>query len=226
MLGNVMLRTAGENERGFDTAAVVTPAVALRMKQAGYQFVMRYIRRDPAHAYDLTIAEATGILDAGLGLMLVQHVAPDNWHPTAVLGSQYGHTAAQEASKLGYPAGGIVWCDLEMVAHGTAPSLIIGYCNSWFSEVEAAGYEPGLYVGYGCGLTAQQLYKNLRFRRYCSGYNLDQDQIPAVRGVQMQQRAYPGIRAVPGVPFSYDVDVCMADHLGSWVVIVERGSLT
>ena len=57
------------------TAALSAEARALLA--AGYRFVVRYVRRTARHRYDITAEEADVILSAGLGLMLVQHVAPD-----------------------------------------------------------------------------------------------------------------------------------------------------
>lgn len=222
MNATMQLIDAPDGAKGFDCNATVTPQVAVRFKNAGYTYAMRYVRRGPYHATDITADEADGILDAGLGLMLVQHVAPDNWHPDADRGTAYGTTAGEEAAKIGYPEGGLVWCDLEMVAPHTTPSLILGYCNAWYQAVNSAGYVPALYVGYGCGLSAQELYHGLLFRHYASGFNLSADQIPAGRGVQVKQRPYPGPHAIPGVPFEYDVQVCMADALGSRAIMVVR----
>ena len=59
---------------------------------------VRYVRRKDQHAYDLTHAEAAGLLDAGIGLMIVQHVAPEGWTPTIKDGASYGSTAAAEST--------------------------------------------------------------------------------------------------------------------------------
>ena len=100
--------------------------------------------------------------------------------------------------------------------------------------MKGAGYDPGLYVGYGCILTSDQLYYKLKFRRYWGAYNLNTDSVPSVRGLCMWQGAYPPVltdaqyaerlqraqglsphkqphRRVPGVPFEYDVDVVERD---------------
>lgn len=207
------LMLAPEASRGFDANTPISTAAAKAFRDAGYTFAIRYVRRTTHHTYDLTAAEAERILAAGLGLMIVQHVAPEGWKPTAQLGSAYGATAAEEARLVGYPAGGILWCDLEGVARGTPAADVIDFCNAWHEAVAAAGYDPGLYVGYAAGLTADQLYSALRFQRYWSAYNLDRDLYPAVRGVQMRQGPYPR-GGLEGIPFEFDTDVIQSDAMG------------
>jgi hypothetical protein len=101
------------------------------------------------------------------------------------------------------------------VASHVPPADVVLYCNNWFDQVKAHGYDPGIYVGYGAGLTADWLYRKLRFSRYWAAYNLNKDSVPAVRGVQMKQGAYPG--PIPGIKYKFDTDVCRADLKGSRV---------
>ena len=120
--------------------------------------------KDKPHASALSAAEASNLLNAGLGIMLVQYVESESaWTPTAKKGATNGGVAASEAERLGVPWGVTIWCDLEGVAVGTPRQQVIDYCNRWHSAVSGAGYVPGLYVGYHSGLTATQLYAKLRF---------------------------------------------------------------
>jgi hypothetical protein len=81
--------------------------------------------------------------------------------------------------------------------------------------VELAGFRPGLYVGYGARLTADQLYWKLRFDSYWSAYNLNADHVPAVRGVQMRQHAASLEDLIIGFTNqTMDVDTIHADALG------------
>jgi hypothetical protein len=193
-------------------------AAAKLMKAADYDFVVRYVRRSANHAYDITASELLGLLQAGLGVMLVQHVAPPNWQPIAANGKGYAAIAVDHAQKVGYPLGATLWCDLEGVASREWPPMapdVIGYCNAWCDRASSGGYIPGLYVGDSCGLTALQLYRELRFQEYWSAYNLNLDNFPAVRGVQMLQHPYPPAdRRVAGIDFKYQEDVIRPDALG------------
>lgn len=204
---------------GFDANSPLTPRTAAIFKESGYRFTIRYVRRAAVHSYDISKQEVEDILSSGLGLMLVQHVAPDGWRPSAVLGAQYGRTAAQESIKVGYPEGGILWCDLEGVARDVPALSVVDYCNTWYQHVKAGGFEPGLYVGYACGLSAERLYRDLQFSRYWSAYNLNGNSFPAIRGVQMKQGPFPGRAALPDIPFEYDTNVTNADKKGDRVIL-------
>ena len=99
---------------------------------------------------------------------------------------------------------------------GTDPEQIIRYANLWHEAVAAAGYLPGVYIGSGARLSAQQLYNRLRFTRYWAAFNLNADEFPVVRGVCMRQ-----VRARPpaGVRFQIDADVVQEDALGGLPVL-------
>lgn len=207
--------TAPDGVRGFDTAETVTPKSAAAMRAHGYRFCVRYVRRDKPHASALSASEAKSLLGNGIGLMLVQYVESEaSWNPTATKGTTNGRVAGAEAAKLGVPWGVTIWCDLEGVAPRTASSKVIDYCNNWHLAVASAGYVPGLYVGYHAGLNATQLYRALRFSHYWSAYNLNADQAPAVRGVQMKQAQRRQQDSVSSAGFDFQVDTVRADALG------------
>lgn len=207
--------------RGFDADATITAAIAGAFAGHGYRFCVRYVRREVKHPHDLTADEATIILDAGLALMAVQHVeSEESWVASAGKGSANGQAAAEDATAIGIPSGVTVWCDLEGVAVETPAQDVIDYCNQWHSVVAAAGFVPGLYVGYHAGLNASQLYRSLRFTHYWSAYNLNADQAPAVRGVQMRQAVPKNLDRVPGVALEFQVDSIRADALGGLPTLV------
>jgi len=211
-MGQIIVAPAGA--RGFDTNNVTT-AVAGSFASAGYRFAVRYIRRDPAHASDLSADEIAALHRAGLAVMLVQHVESEEcWWPTDDKGRQYGANAVDACRQLAVPAGVSAWLDLEGVATDVAPDRIIRYCNLWFDVVAAAGFTPGLYVGWQSGLNPQQLHDLLKFKRYWAAYNLNLDAYPAVRGVCMRQRPALAGSIPSGVPFEIDTNVVQPDALG------------
>lgn len=204
-----------DGSKGFDANVRVTKKDAALFWDAGYRFCVRYVRRDQASVHDLSVSELVGLLSAGLGVMVVQHVHPEGWHPLGLIGKSYGAIAAETARQVGIPPSVTVWCDLEGIANHTPASDVIAFCNAWYDSVVAAGFDPGLYVGFGCGLTSQQLYRNLKFKRFWSAYNLNKDNYPAVRGVQMRQGPYPApAHRVKGIAFEYDTDTISVDAMG------------
>ena len=207
--------TAPDGVRGIDTTERIAPRTAAALRTHGYRYCVRYVRRDKPHASALNSAEARSLLDEGLGLMLVQYVESESaWIPSARKGTTNGSVAAAEAEKLGVPWGVTIWCDLEGVKVGTPRQQVIDYCNRWHAAVSGAGYVPGLYVGYHPGLSATQLYLRLRFSHYWAAYNLNADQVPAVRGVQMKQSLRRPADAILGVQLDFQVDRINADRLG------------
>jgi len=180
-----------DGTHGFDANSFISPELSKKFRNDGMRFCIRYVPRVKPNPNDISASEAAGILDCGLGLMLVQHVHPDSeregWSPTGLMGSQYGSFAASSAFVVGYRYGGMLWCDLEGVKPHTDPRDVIAFCNNWYHEVGQAGFTPGLYVGFDAGLDANDLYYKLKFSHYWRAYNLNQDQWPAVRGLQMTQ---------------------------------------
>ncbi len=201
--------------RGFDTTETVGPKTAVAFRRSGYRFAVRYVRRDKPHASALKASEARSLLATGIGLMLVQYVESESaWTPGAAKGTKNGGVAASECELLGVPWGVTVWCDLEGVAPGTSSQRVIDYCNAWHAAVAGAGYTPGVYVGYRAGLTPRQLYRALRFTHYWGAYNLNVDQYPAVRGIQMKQGRARQSDRPNGVTIDFQTDRIRADALG------------
>jgi Domain of unknown function (DUF1906) len=216
MIANAHVFTAPDGQMGFDCDHALTADECKLFVDASYAFVVRYVPRTTRHPQDLTADEVDVILTSGLGLMVVQHVEaadPPWWVPSGEKGGNYGATASRESIACGIPSGVSVWCDLEGVDPHAPASAVLDYCTRWFKCVAAAGFLPGLYVGYNPGLSPSQLY-SLPFTHYWSSYNLNTDQYPAVRGVQMKQSEYPGVDDVPGIGFQFDVNHTMADKLG------------
>jgi hypothetical protein len=214
------LVTLSAGSRGFDANTTINAATAKRFLDSGHSFAVRYVRRTTAHAFDITMTELDTIVGSGLALNLVQHVASPGWAPTLDLGKEYGDNAVDHAKAVGYLSGAHLWCDLEEVHKGSTPDDVAAYCNAWHKAVSDAGFIPGLYVGYNCGLSATELYSRLRFAAYWSAYNLNTDNVPAVRGVMMQQKPYPPIAQRVPCGFEYDVDVITVDAKGDTPILV------
>lgn len=215
--------SAYDGVRGFDTSEKVSARTAQLFYRAGCRFAVRYVRRETAHPSDLSATEAKLLLDAGLGVMLVQYVESESsWSPTAAKGTRNGTTAAGEAERLGFPWGITIWCDVEGIAAGASSQTVIDYCNRWHEAVSKAGYVPGIYVGYHARLSPRQLYRSLRFTHYWGAYNLNSDQYPEVRGLQMKQSQAVRSSKLSGVAISYQTDRVAADALGGRPTLLAR----
>lgn len=78
------------------------------------------------------------------------------------------------------------------------------YCHHGYSRVAAAGYVPGVYIGWQRGLTGQQPY-DLPSSRCWAAYNVEGVSMPHPRGDQLVQSCGSGDVGSPGTDV-YDVD--------------------
>lgn len=218
---NGELVDAPDGVRGFDCNQTLDATLVKALFDAGYRFAIRYVRREQPHHSDLTAEEAETILEGGLALVAVQHVESESsWSPSESKGRQYGTTAAAEVLAIGFPAGAVVWCDLEGVAPHTGSDDVVAYCREWARAVADAGFQPGLYVGWHCGLTPEQLYHQTPFTRYWAAYNLNADQFPETRGVQMRQHEAKASDIPRNADIGLDVDTTAADALGDHATLL------
>lgn len=196
---------------GFDCNTRLNAASVKKLKDAGFAYAIRYVaRKSKVGDSDLTIAEAEAILDGGLALMPVQHVAKAGWKPSKDKGEAYGASAVKHVNDIGFPEGVNVWLDLEGVSSTASSDDIIQYCNSWFKVVEDAGYVPGVYVGANSGLSGDQLYWQLRTKHYWKSGSI----VPEIpqRGYCMIQRIKQNDK-VGGVEI--DRNLTQADGFGN-----------
>jgi len=158
---------------GFDASTYVDPTAAAQFVAAGYEFVVRYIRRDqhvnlePASGWPVSLStrELEQLLDAGLCVSLVQFA---RFHGKNYLGArhgaQMGHNAAWNARNLGAPEGTTIWYDAEWTDN-PSDRAIMDELRAWAKAVSDGGYRAGVYVGYD-GLSGAQWYSLPYVRAY------------------------------------------------------------
>ena len=203
---------------GFDTADVLNAVSARDYFNRGFRFCVRYVGREKGGSsyVDINQAEAQAIVDAGLALTVAQHPLDPGWVPTAQMGHDFGNYAALAVGQAGLLPGMNLWLDLEGVRDGVSSDDVIAYCNAWFSEVENLGFASGIYIGAAPGLTADQLYWDIKTKHYWkSGSGASAgvpDNIP-LRGYQLVQRI-----TNPNAPSDSNVTQTDAFGLGAmWV---------
>lgn len=219
------VQTIPAKARGFDCNRPLTAVEAQKMFDHGYRFAVRYVPRVNGKPHDLSRDEIDHLFAAGLAVMPVQHVESESsWIPSAEKGEEYGKGAADYCRLIGIRSKTCVWLDLEGVSIDFLPTpaerkaAIIAYCNEWFGKVAAAGFTPGIYVGWHAGLNGEELYARLKFSHYWSAFNLNADQMPAKRGVQMRQGAAKSGDVPTGLELSIDTDVVTGDQLGGFPI--------
>ena len=191
---------------GFDVNCQLTSTIAADFKEAGYEFVIRYIPRTSAVNHgNLSIGEIRTILEENLSLGIVQHCPMPGWQPSTNLGTQYGEYAAIYCKQIEIPPGINIWLDLEALATTATAQEVIDYANSWYTEVVSQGYIPGVYLGYGLPLLSpEQLYSELKFSHYWKAYN----------GPELDGRGYQIIQQTQktlGI-IQFDPDVIQKDN--------------
>jgi hypothetical protein len=199
---------------GIDTNTVMEDSHCRAAKARGFSFCLRYVSRgDRAQAGDLHESEARTILNAGLALMPVQHVARPGWSPTKSLGSTYGRNAAAHVLAIGFPAGVNVWLDLEGVKRSSSHAAVIEYCNAWIAEIELAGFVPGVYIGARAILTGDEIFWRLRARHFWRSGS----RVPDVphRGYQLIQKIIKNDK-IDGVEI--DRNLTVNDNFGQSVL--------
>jgi hypothetical protein len=215
LAGNIVPAPPGLH--GFDANTVLTEANCRAARSLGFSFCLRYVSRLAQQPPgDLSAAEAAVILNAGLALMPVQHVARAGWTPSLALGTTNGQNAATHTRDIGFPPGVNVWLDLEGVSASASRQAVIDYCNAWFQEVENAGFAPGIYVGANAILSGDELFWQLR----CKHYWKSGSKVPPIpqRGYQMIQKIIRGDE-IDGVEI--DRNLTQTDAMGGavqWLV--------
>lgn len=195
--------------KGFDCNTPLSYTAARKFVNEGYRFCLRYVPRLKSKSYDLTDDEAKNILGAGLAIMTVQHVEAGEWMPDHQKAVNYGKTAVAYTQASHIALGTCVWLDLESVSKQASKDVIVDYCNTWWSIVAEAGFTPGIYLGWQNGLTGAEAYYRLKFEHYWAAYNLNKDQHPIVRDVQMKQQTEETLGGI-----TFDPDVVYMDQKG------------
>jgi hypothetical protein len=193
------VEAAADGALGFDTSGQVNAEAAKQFKAHDFKFCLRYLSLNPQQGKnDLTVDEANDILDAGLGLMPVQHVRKGSWRPTAAMGTGDGKHAVKHAQDIGFPPGVCVWVDLEDVDQSSTFADVKAFVTNWAQQVAGAGYRPGVYVGANhIAITPKQLASLPVVHYWKSGSH-----VPDVEdiGYQMVQTIFPAERR-------FDVDI-------------------
>ena len=146
-----------------DTAGKLNASSAARLYAAGVRWVWRYVFfRAPGPSGDLDPAELAAINAAGLGVLLVQHVRNPGWTGSSQTGASDAAAAIANAVRAGcvgrpdLPSGDpgrpVLALDLEGCRTGDPE-----HAAAWVPVVDAAGYRPGVYVGYASGMTTATL---------------------------------------------------------------------
>jgi hypothetical protein len=143
----IVAKKAFTGARGIDAVTLLsTDDIARRVRESQIDFAVQYLG-------SVTPEIVAHVTNAGLAFFPVTYA--DKFD---------GHATVQQLAALKLPKGVTTWLDVESV--GTIDPYILQLrIDDWAALVDAAGYEPGMYVGPGAQLTSAELYR-LKVRRY------------------------------------------------------------
>lgn len=124
---------------GIDTAARITAAQAVKLRQSGVEFVARYLAPGKA----LTAAEVADLRDAGLAIMLCWETTANRIKGGATAGAADAMAARQAAEALGVPAGTVIFFACDYDAPSSDFASIEAYLRTATYNIEQ--YGAGLY---------------------------------------------------------------------------------
>ncbi len=149
----IVARKVEVGARGVDSLPFSnsgTPEQARKLRASGIDFLVGYLGA-------ISPERVAGVLAAGLGFMPVTFGGRATFD---------GAAAVQACQALGLPTGVTVWLDLEGGELLKVPAQVVAQrVNAWAETMNAAGFEPGLYLGAPQPFTAEELYA-LKVRRY------------------------------------------------------------
>lgn len=211
---NSSLQTFPIGSLGVDkTGAPIPSSSAQMLASTGYKFAFRSIgvpTSGPSQQGALTAQEAQWLGSAGLGVGAFQL----NFMTTTVSAAQGtadGQFLVDQAGKIGFPQGALLWFDLEGSFQNASAQALLDYVNAWSDAVIAGGYAAGLYNGKQSILTGTDISNLPNIHAYWLGGGYISVTMP-VRGYQVYQ-LWPLAVTVAGTVV--DVDVLQTDFYGA-----------
>ena len=208
-----MLATRGKPSIGFDTDQKISRQQAKDLFSAGFLFAGRYLRLPGNNSSeDIDRNELEDLTNAGLQVLLFQHVRQPGWHPSASRGELDAMEAVQHAKELDGPENYHIVLDLEGVSGSSDDTF--AHATEWCQYVCSNDLKAAIYVGFGVPLTSAQLYAIQHANQYIRGgsVRLEVD----TRGYSVKQ-FYPQV-TICGV--TIDVDIMLGDQLGDFPIMI------
>ncbi|WP_051969850.1 glycoside hydrolase domain-containing protein [Kitasatospora azatica] len=118
--------------------------------------------------------------------------------PTAAQqGTDEASDALGKAAALGFPAGSVIYNDMENYSSSTSSARVLAYLNAWTARIKQGGYRSGVYSGPYSGLSdLSSQYNNGSFARpdvvWSAAWNSHQDTGDA--GTGLSAGYWPGAR--------------------------------
>ena len=136
---------------GFDRSAYPGDSVMQRLRtEAQISFTGFYLAPAPSHGNAGWMGKRAFLLGLGFGFAPIyvgqQQSLPGSLNLTAPQGTTDGLNATQLAATAGFPAGSVLYLDVETGPPVHAP--FIAYYKAWVQSVIDNGFTPGVYCSH------------------------------------------------------------------------------
>ncbi len=131
--------------KGIDTAARISPDAAKKLRALGVSFAGRYLV-PPGMSKELTAAEAQGLREAGLAILLVWEIDAARASRGAPVGAQDGARARQLAQDMGVPSNTAIFFAVDYCPQTGEYGRIEEYFRA--AQVSVGPYRVGIYGPY------------------------------------------------------------------------------
>ncbi|SDO55015.1 protein of unknown function [Nakamurella panacisegetis] len=135
--------------KGLDQIGVVNATQMSCLSGKGYSFAF-------VNTNETTFATYNNAAAAGLKVVLFQGYYQQYWANQGGNGTTQGQKAATYATTAKYPAGGMIFLNLEQTTNTTHSNLMT-WVKAWAAAVIAKGFKAGVYIGANAGLTKADL---------------------------------------------------------------------
>jgi len=144
--GNTAGATVGENYLGFDLN-IYPGDVALPVLRKDFSFTGYWISPPPGETTNTWTGKRVLLRQLGFGFVVLYRGREVRDIRTAIEAAEKGKNDAADgaanAQREGFPAGTIVFLDIE--EGGRLPSAYHAYLRAWADALISAGYRPGVY---------------------------------------------------------------------------------
>ncbi len=149
---------------GIDTAVYPGDGVMAHLRsKTNLRWCGFYLGPAPSHRGTSWMSKRASLVSGGWGLAPLyvgqQEAGPGSHQVDAAHGRRDGKAACLLAAKAGFPAGAVLYLDIEV--GGPLSPAFVAYLQAWCAHVAAGGYTPGAYLSHTSAKSASSAVPGL-----------------------------------------------------------------
>jgi hypothetical protein len=172
---------AAVGHAGMDTSTYPGDSIMAELRaKTNLVWTGFYLAPAPSHPGTSWMGKRALLLQQGWGLAPLyvgqQESGPGSHHVSAAQGTLDGDNAVALAQQAGFPAGSIVYLDVE--TGGPLSTAMRGYVQNWCARLSAGGFVPGAYLSHTSADSTRQAVPGLKlwvFRVRTADTNTEKD---------------------------------------------------